>query len=102
MDISFTDNDKEVIKKTNFVFNFSITKTFLGTFVGPFRRVSEGPGVHLVVVCMGLHGLHEFAVFSRGQKFNDCIETLRNVIGNENNEIDVTITRVIEHQKLKM
>ena len=56
MDFSFTDNDKEVIKKTNFVLNFSITKTFLGTFVGPTRRVPEGPGVHLVVVCMGLHG----------------------------------------------
>ena len=40
----------------------------MGTFVGLIRRVPEGPGVHLVVVCMGLHGLHEFAVFSRGQK----------------------------------
>ena len=55
-----------MIKKTNFVLNFSITKTFAGTFVVPIRRVPEGPGDHLVVVCMGLHGLHEFAVFSRG------------------------------------
>ena len=69
MDFSFTDNEKEVIKKTKFVLNFSITKTFLGTSKGPIRRVPEGPGVHLVVVCMGLHGLHEFAVFSRGQNF---------------------------------
>ena len=70
MDISFTDNDKEVIKKTKFVLNFSITKTFLGTSKGPIRRVPEGPGVHLVLVCMGLHGLHEFAVFSRGRNSN--------------------------------
>ena len=54
MDFSFTDNDKEVIKKTNFVFNFSITKTFLGTFVGPTRRVPGSFWVHLVVVCMNI------------------------------------------------
>ena len=30
--------------------------TFLGTTLGPFRRVSDRFWVHLVVVCMGLHG----------------------------------------------
>ena len=69
MEFSLTDNEKEVIKKTNFVLNFSISKTFLGTFVGPIRRVPGSFWVHLIVVCMGLHGLHEFAVFSRGHKW---------------------------------
>ena len=73
MDFSFTDNDKEVIKKTKFVLNFSITKTFLGTFLGPIRRVPGSFWVLLVVVCMGLHGLHEFAVFSRGLIFKQSI-----------------------------
>ena len=56
MDFSFTDNDKEVTEKTKFVLNFSISKTFLGSFVGPIRRVPGGFWVHLIVVCMGLHG----------------------------------------------
>ena len=65
MDFSFTDNDKEVIKTTNFVLNFSITTTFLGTFVGPIRRDPEGPGVNLVVVCMDLHGFFPLPIMIR-------------------------------------
>ena len=56
MDFSFTDNETEVIKKTKFVLNFSISKTFFVTFVGPIRRVPGGFWVHLIVVCMCLHG----------------------------------------------
>ena len=36
-------------------FKFCFSKKFLGTFKGPIRRVLDGPGVHIVVVCMGLH-----------------------------------------------
>ena len=56
MDFSFTDNDKEVIKKTKSILNFCFSRTFYGTSKEPIRRVPEGPGVHLVGVCMGRHG----------------------------------------------
>ena len=61
MDFSLINIEKQVIKKTKLSFCF--IKNFLGTpSKKPIRRVPEGPGVHLVVVCMGLH---ESAVFSR-------------------------------------
>ena len=51
------DNEKLVIIKTKSILIFCFSKTFLGTTLGPIGRVPEGPGVHLVVVCMGLHEL---------------------------------------------
>ena len=56
MDFSFTDDDNEVIKKTKSILNFCFSKKFFGTSKGTIRRVPEGPKVHSVVVCMGLHG----------------------------------------------
>ena len=56
MDFPFTDNEKLVIKKTKSILNFCFGKTFLGTTLRPIRRVPDRFWVHLVVVCMGLHG----------------------------------------------
>ena len=64
---SLSNIEKQVIKKTKLSLRFCFIKNFLGTSKEPIRRVPEflnpeGPGVHLVVVCMGLH---ESAVLSR-------------------------------------
>ena len=65
MDFSLINIEKQVIKKTKLSFCF--IKNFLGTpSKKPIRRDPEGPGVHLVVVCMGLH---ESAVFRRAPFF---------------------------------
>ena len=41
MDFSFTDNDKEVIKKTKFVLNFQLVKLSLGPSWDPLEGSQE-------------------------------------------------------------